>query len=459
MNRFLLSAAHKSSGKTTLSIGIVAALRARGRRVQAFKKGPDYIDPLWLGTASGRACHNLDFHTQTDAELVDYFTAHASDADIALIEGNMGLFDSIDLEGHGSNAALAALLDTPIILVLDVQGMTRSVIPVIQGYLNFDPNIRIAGLIFNRVGGERHAARLREVVAHYLDLPIVGMVHRDARLNIDEKHLGLVPSNESPEARAKVSRIAEIIASQIDLDALEEIAATSAPLIAVPAEGGIRAPDVRIGIPRDEAFAFYYASDLEALRKAGADLVFFDALRDTALPCVDGLFLGGGFPERHMQELTDNTAMRIAIRQAIDAGLPCYAECGGLMYLSRAIIWDDQRADMVGVIPADVTMHRRPVGRGYTELEQTADAPWPNLETARFPAHEFHYSSLNPIDGAPRYAYKVLRGSGIDGRHDGYLYRNLLASYTHLRDVHGNRWAGRFVEFVRRHKNADASKV
>lgn len=459
MNRVLLSAAHKSSGKTTLSIGIVAALRARGRVVQAFKKGPDYIDPLWLETASGRACHNLDFHTQGDDEIIRYFASHAADSDIALIEGNMGLFDSIDLEGHGSNAALAALLDTPVILVLDVQGMTRSVIPVILGYLNFDPNIRIAGLIFNRVGGERHAKRLREVVDHYLDLPIIGMVHRDARLSIDEKHLGLVPSNESPQARAKVAGIAEIVGAQIDLDTLERIAATSPTLSAPSNLPGEPKADVRIGIPHDEAFAFYYASDLEALRAAGAELVFFDALRDTKLPLVDGLFLGGGFPERHMQALADNHAMRAAIHAAIEADLPCYAECGGLMYLSQAIVWDDRRADMVGVIPATVTMHRRPVGRGYTELEQTPDAPWPNGDTNVFPAHEFHYSSLSPIEGSPRFAYKVLRGSGIDGDHDGYVYRNLLASYTHLRDVEGNRWANRFVAFIRAHKNADASKV
>ncbi|MCP5352885.1 MAG: cobyrinate a,c-diamide synthase [Chromatiales bacterium] len=452
MNRVLLSAAHKSSGKTTLSIGIVATLTARGRKVQAFKKGPDYIDPLWLGTASGRACHNLDFHTQNDAEIVRYFSAHADDADLAVIEGNMGLFDSIDLEGHGSNAALAALLQTPVILVLDVQGMTRSVIPVIQGYQAFDRNIRIAGLIFNRVGGERHATRLREVVAHYLDLPIVGMVHRDARLNIDEKHLGLVPSNESPAAREKVARIADIIGAQIDLDLLEQIAAQAPTLAAAERPTAVGSADVRLGIPHDEAFAFYYASDLEALRAAGAELVFFDAIRDQALPPIDGLFIGGGFPERHMDALAANTPMRDAIRAAIDNDLPCYAECGGLMYLSRAINWDERRADMVGVIPAEVTMHKRPVGRGYTELAQTDDAPWPN-PTAEFPAHEFHYSSLSPIEGSPRFAYRVLRGSGIDGRHDGYVYRNLLASYTHLRDVEGNRWAARFVDFVRTHKS------
>ena len=463
--RVLISAAHKSSGKTTLSLGLAAALRARGSRVQTYKKGPDYIDPLWLSLASGRDCHNLDFYLMSREEIATTLVQHSADADISLIEGNKGLYDGLDLDGSNSNAALATLLQTPVVLVIDARGMTRGIAPLILGYQQFERSVRIAGVILNQLGGSRHESKLRAVIEHYTDVRVLGAVHHDPRLTIVERHLGLIPSNEQNGAIAQIERIAHAVAEQVDLASLQAIADT-AP--AVTAASPIFPPTlgaaVRIGIARDAAFGFYYPGDLAALRAAGAELVSFDALRDHRLPAVDGLFIGGGFPETHMQQLEANTALRRAIRAAIDAGMPAYAECGGLMYLARRIVWGERSAEMAGVIAADIVMHERPVGRGYVRLRETDASPWPAVspmkttETAgEVRAHEFHYSSVENLAANTRFAYEVLRGHGVDGRHDGIVYKNLLASYTHLRNVAGNPWAARFVQFVRERRALPAN--
>ena len=459
MGHLYISAAHKSSGKTTLSIGLCAALRAAGDIVQPFKKGPDYIDPLWLGQAAGRPCYNLDYYTMDRAEISDLFASKMQGADIGLIEGNKGLYDGLALDGSNSNAALAAQLNSPIILVLDSQGMTRGVAPLILGYQAFDPSIRIVGVILNKVGGSRHEAKLRAVIEHYTDVKVVGAVQRSDDLVINERHLGLVPSNEFASGRAHIDRMAQIIREQVDLQTLRALGA-GAPVptpSAVPREGGsARSSErVRIGYASDSAFGFYYAGDLDALRAAGAELVPFSPLQDKDLPTCDGLFLGGGFPETHMQALHDNAPMRFAVARFIEDNHPVYAECGGLMYLCDSLTWGGKTRKMAGVIPADVDMHAKPQGRGYVRLRETADHLWPLSSDGReaVSAHEFHYSALRAIPDGLRFAYRVERGYGLDGEHDGIVYRNLLASYAHLRDTRSHPWADRFVRFVRNCRN------
>jgi len=451
MNRLFISAAHKSSGKTTLCIGLAAALRARGEAVQPFKKGPDYIDPLWLGLAAGRPCYNLDPYLSGAEEIRAEFAQRMAGATLGLVEGNKGLYDGLALDGSNSNAALAATLGTPVVLVIDARGMTRGIAPLILGFQAFDPNIRIAGVILNQLGGARHEAKLRAVIAHYTGVPVLGAVQYDEHLTIVERHLGLVPSNEAQGARARVGEIAARIASQVDLEALLAVARSAGALAAaaIPAPTPARGAPLRLGIARDSAFGFYYPGDLEALHAAGAEIVPFDALRDKRLPRVDALFIGGGFPETHMDALAANAALRAEVREAIEGGLPAYAECGGLMYLARSIEWNGRRAEMAGVLPADIVMHARPVGRGYVHLRETGNGLWP-ARRGLIRAHEFHYSSVENLAPGARFAYAVGRGYGIDGRHDGLVYKNLLASYAHLRDVAGHRWAARFVEFARR---------
>jgi len=454
MSRLLIAAAHKSSGKTTVSLGLCAALSERGLAVQPFKKGPDYIDPMWLGLAAGRPCHNLDFYCMSHAEILTSIGHYSAGTDIALIEGNKGLYDGLDLDGSNSNAALATLTQTPVILVLDARGMTRGIAPLILGYQAFDPEVRIAGVILNQLGGSRHEAKLRAVIEHYTDIPVLGGVHRNPSMEIVERHLGLVPSNEDSAASSKIREISQLIREQVDLDQLLAVAGAK-PLTFTPLQSATPAASipVKIGIARDAAFGFYYPDDLNALTQAGAELVMFNTLTDTILPDMDGLFIGGGFPESHMQALEANTALRTALKSALNAGLPAYAECGGLMYLTRRLSWHDRQAEMVGIIPADTVMHDRPQGRGYVRLRETAAAPWPsNQPQDEFAAHEFHYSSLENITEPLDYAYAVTRGHGIDGSNDGIVINKLLACYSHMRDTKQHHWAHRFVKFVRMHR-------
>jgi cobyrinic acid a,c-diamide synthase len=460
MHRLLVSAAHKSSGKTAVSIGLAAELSRRGLAVQTFKKGPDYIDPMWLSAATGRSCRNLDFNLSSPEQLQLEFARHGARADVCLVEGNKGLYDGVDLRGSNSNAALAQLLDLPVVLVLDARGMTRGIAPLILGYQAFDRSIRIAGVILSRLGGARHEAKLRAAIEHYTDMPVLGAMQEDPRLAIAERHIGLIPANEDTAARRRIAALAAAVGAQVDLERL--LAATvgharsgAIPPLSPPARRSVRIPQglpVVVGIARDRAFGFYYPDDLEALERAGAELLFFDTLRDARLPQLDGMVIGGGFPEMFMRELEANAALRGDILAAIEAGTPAYAECGGLMYLARSLSWRGDTRRMVGAIAGDVVMHEKAVGRGYVRLAPTVAHPW--LERgdalAEVPAHEFHYSSIEGLPADTRFAYRVARGHGADGKSDGIVVNNLLANYAHLRSAGDHDWAARFVGFVHR---------
>ena len=453
MPRVFISAAHKSSGKTTVSLGLCAALQARGLGVQPFKKGPDYIDPMWLGLAAQRACYNLDFHMMQRAEISQCFGAHAADARISLIEGNKGLYDGLDLDGSNSNAALAKLLGVPVVLVIDARGMTRGVAPLILGYQAFDTEINIAGVILNNLGGSRHESKLRAVIEHYTQVEVIGAVQHDVGLQIAERHLGLVPANEQHAAQQKMQQVGERIAAQVNLDRLLAIA-DSAPAVVWESTASVNPAygPMRIAIARDRAFGFYYSEDLDTLRASGTELVPIDTLHDNALPDVDGLIIGGGFPEVFMEALEANSALRNDIHAHIEAGLPTYAECGGLMYLAKSIHWKNQTRQMVGSVPGEVVMHDRPVGRGYARLLPSGEEA--SESSAEIPAHEFHYSSLENMPPDATYAYRVTRGHGIDGLHDGYVSNNLLAAYVHRRGTGKRGWITPFLNQVRAHMNA-----
>jgi cobyrinic acid a,c-diamide synthase len=460
MNRVLISAAHKSSGKTTVSIGLCAALTKRGHTVQPFKKGPDYIDPMWLSQASGRPCRNLDLYLMSRDEVVNTYVRNSSEFN--LVEGNKGLYDGLALDGSNSNAALAKVLDLPVVLVIDARGMTRGIAPLILGYQAFDKEINIAGVILNNLGGSRHESKLREVIAHYTGVPVIGAIQHDERLMIVERHLGLMPSNESTESNARIEALGAAIETQVDLDKLLALT-QSQPLKEVQRSAVFVFPPplkkIRIGIAQDRAFGFYYADDLDALVAAGAEIIPFDTTRDARLPRVDALFIGGGFPEVFAAELEANSSMRTDIRQAIEAGMPVYAECGGLMYLARQLSYKGSTHAMVGAIPGDVLMHDKPIGRGYVHLAENQQHPWPRANTNEnvIKAHEFHYSSLENLPADAKFAYQVVRGHGIDGKHDGYLQNNLLASYAHLRSAGSCYWATRFVSYIRQVKQDEKS--
>ncbi len=481
--RWLVSAAHKSSGKTMVSIGLAAALQKRGLSVQTFKKGPDYIDPMWLSLASNRPCFNLDPHLSEFDAIRATFAQRSEGADIALIEGNKGLFDGMSLDGHDCSAALGHALATPVILVIDTRGITRGIAPLLLGMQAFDPSIQFAGVILNRTGGSRHEGKLRQAVETFTSMRVLGAIGNDDHLGIPEATLGLVPSNEVDGVVHAVARLAKAVAQGVDLDRLLADPAPApipAPATSVPASStsvpaastmsvvasaaatvmhkagqmpGHQSPEphrpkVRIAIARDRAFGFYYPDDLDALVSAGAQLLPFDSLRDQQLPDADALFIGGGFPERHAGALEANASLRADIRRRIAAGLPTYAECGGLMLLCRAMHCRGQRFEMVGAIGADVVLEHRPVGRGYVRLAPLAPSWLTDGVTGEIGAHEFHYSRLVDVDPDLQFAWRMLRGQGVDGGRDGIISGNLVASYAHLRSGAGSDWPARFVAFA-----------
>ncbi len=454
MASLLLSAAHKSSGKTTLSIGLCAAFVGRGLDVQPFKKGPDYIDPIWLGMAAGKPCYNLDFYIAGKQETIDDYCYRSRNAEICLIEGNKGLHDGLDLDGSNSNAALAKALHSPVIMVVDARGTMRGIAPLLIGYQVFDEAVDIAGVIANRTGGKRHESKLRAAVEEYTDLPFLGALENESSVSLDERHLGLIPGYEDPESKQKIATISRVVSDNVDLDQLIEIAQRAQQLKPATSPLPKRAEfcGLRIGIARDRAFGFYYPGDLEAFRQAGAELVEIDTVRDQSLPPIDGLFIGGGFPERHAASLAANHRLRESIKFAIEAGLPTYAECGGLMYLSQNLTWNGECHDMVGVLDAQAQMYGKPQGRGYVELSENSDQHpwgWQGQPEKSLYAHEFHYSALRRLPGNGQFAYQVLRGKGIQEQQDGLVYKNLLASYAHLRNTSANPWVNRFLGFVK----------
>jgi cobyrinic acid a,c-diamide synthase len=449
MGQILISAANKSSGKTIVSTGLCAALHAQQKIVQPFKKGPDYIDPMWLSLASKRNCYNLDFWTQSHEEIIELFSHHSTQADISIIEANKGLYDGLDLHGSNSNAALAKLLGASVILVLDCRGTIRGIAPLLLGYQAFDPEVTIKGVILNFVGGPRHEAKLRKVVEHYTDLTVLGAIQRDAALSLEERHLGLIPSNELNQAHEKTQQLGELIAAQVDMKALLDCASPLPESTASIQSHSIK-PNVKIAYAKDAAFGFYYADDLDTFKRLGAELIPFDTLQDQSLPQADGLFIGGGFPEHRLTALQANQSLRADILKKLQNGMPAYAECGGLMYLTKSIQHDGQQASMVGLIDANCVMTAKPQGRGYTQFTENEHLLWQKNKIQVINAHEFHHSRLDNIADNCLYSFDIQRGEGIVNKKDGISIHNTLASYAHQRHTQQNPWIARFLGFVRK---------
>ncbi len=456
MQAVLISAPHKSSGKTMIALGLARLLRERGLKVQMFKKGPDYIDPIWHRQASGRPAYNLDFNTQSHEEILQLFARKSAGADVVLVEGNHGLFDGQDIEGGDSNAALARLLRLPVMLVVDVTGFTRGLAPLLQGYAGFDPELRFQGVLLNKCAGPRHQQRLQAVCERYSPMPLLGTLSRWKSVPVQERHLGLQPANETGDAEGIIQRFSRRLAEEMDVDAwLSALPAFHLPVAAEFQKVQAVHAGLRIGLLRDEAFGFYYPDDLERFSQRGVELIEINALRDPALPALDGLLIGGGFPEMKAEALSRNRPLLQSIKSALENGLPCYAECGGLMYLCQEIVTESGRWPMAGLLPARAVMRTRPVGRGLVELEQ-AEHPWPWPEKTRIRAHEFHHSQWQPLEAdhkQPAFAWQVRRGHGINGREDGVIYRNTIAGYTHLRHTQASPWVDAFLNFVRESKH------
>ena len=447
MGQILISAANKSSGKTIVTTGICSALHAQNKVIQPFKKGPDYIDPMWLSAAAQRNCYNLDFWTQSKDDILKLYRQKSEGADLSIVEANKGLYDGMDLDGSNSNAAMAKLLDTSVVLVLDCRGTIRGIAPLLLGYQEFDKKVNISGVILNFVGGSRHENKLRRVVEHYTNLKIVGVIQRDQRLILEERYLGLMPSNEDQYAMKKIAAIGEAISQQVDLNSLQSLASPlpDVPINDLPTNQHY---PFRIAYAKDQAFGFYYSDDLETFKRLGATLVPFNTLTDKQLPDVDAIFIGGGFPEKCLPELDDNTSLRQQILQALSSGLPAYAECGGLMYLCNSIQYAGRKNQMVGLIDADCIMTDTPQGRGYIQFKENRHAPWPEKSPISINAHEFHYSYLKGLAKEQSLSFDISRGQGIRQQQDGICIHNTLACYAHQRHTSQNPWISRFLKFI-----------
>jgi len=434
-------------GKTTFACALAAAFAARGRRVQPFKVGPDYIDSGYHTRAAGRASRNLDSFLLPHATLRAVFARAAARADVAVVEGVMGLFDGrSSADEEGSTAQVAKLIDAPVLVVIDVRAMARTAAALALGCVGMDPALRIAGFLLDRVGSDAHARSASEAIEAATGLPVLGALPRDDALALPERHLGLVPAVESAPDDAFFARLAMLAEGHAALDRIWRIAGDAPPLPREEAVPGPVAPAsrARIAIARDEAFHFYYEDALEVLAASGAELVPFSPLGDRGLPDgVQGLYVGGGFPEMHAAALAANRPMRDALVRAVRDGMPVYAECGGLMYLGRSLEdLDGRRHEMVGVIPADSVMHRRRLTLGYRTVSSLRATPLLRAgETVR--GHEFHWSELARPLAPDRAAYRVAeRSDALEGYADG----GVLGSYVHLHFAAHPAMARRFVE-------------
>ena len=451
--RIMVAAPKKSSGKTLVSIGLTAAFSQRGLKVHPFKKGADYIDPRWLSAAAGRECHNLDFFMMGKERIVDNFLSFAKGADLSLLEGNMGFFDGPDLLGEDCGAALANLLKMPTVLVVDCKGMARGVAALVLGHLSFPGGEWIQGIILNNVASDRHAGKMLNTLKQYCPVPVLGVLPRSDKVAIDERHLGLEPVAEKGGDDGRILAIGKHVSQHLDLDGILKLAHNAHPLmhpnkVTTPTLHRTAKGSIRVAYVADQAFHFYYPENLQALMNRGVTLVPVSLLADETLPDVSGLYIGGGFPEMFMESLEANRSIMNDIRQKVMSGLPVYAECGGLMVLAEKIHWQGRSANMVGALPIEVEMGTRPQGYGYMTLEGSGRSLWPK-PGQQIACHEFHYSRVIKIGDNVDFAYRVVRGYGIDGKQDGLMFHNVLASYAHIHSDGAPGWADALVDLWR----------
>lgn len=440
------------SGKSVVAVGLTAALTGQGMRVAPFKKGPDYIDAGWLALAAGRPCYNLDPYLIPPEMLVASYYHRLQNANVVLVEGNRGLFDGVDVSGSFSTAELAVQLDLPVLLVVDCTKTTRTMAALVLGCQKLDPRVRIAGVVLNRVAGARHRSIVTKSIEQYTGVPVVGALPKLGTDIFPQRHLGVTPFQEHEGAHEAVTDLARLMAEHLDLDAVRRIMApVAAPPVGMPSlfPPPVIGEKTRIGVVRDAAFQFYYPDNLEALIAAGAEVIEINALTATALPEIDGLYIGGGFPETSAGALADNISFRHSVREKALAGMPMYAECGGLIYLGESIQLDGVEYPLAGVLPVRFALAAKPQAHGYTVLRVVRENPYFRAgETIQ--GHEFRYSRVIDWPGkAEECAFRMERGVGFAEGSDGLIAANVLALYTHIHALGVPTWAPALVAAAR----------
>jgi cobyrinic acid a,c-diamide synthase len=448
------------SGKTIISLGITAAWKSLGIRVSAFKKGPDYIDAGWLSRAAGCPCYNLDTFLCDQWVVQNSYGIHSQGSDVAMVEGNRGLYDGIDIEGSTSTSELAKLLNLPVLLVLDCTKSTRTMAALLMGCMQFDPGIHICGVVLNRVAGKRHEGKVRASIERFCNIPVFGAVPKLAAEDFPERHMGLVTSEEHNFSEKAIEAAARVARENIDLDDLYK-AVTSFDTHAMASD--IPAPflqtthsnevdPVTIGIIRDSAFQFYYPDNLDALKNLGAKIVYISPLEEERIPKVHAIYMGGGFPETHARKLSENQVFRDALKALSEKGLPIYAECGGLIFLGQSIELTGIEYPMTGILPIRFGLSSKPQGHGYTRVTVVHDNPFYKRGEV-LKGHEFRYSKILSIDyQAHEMAFQMERGKGILEKKDGFFKNNTFGTYTHIHALGSVSWAPSLVNKARIYK-------
>ncbi len=448
--RIVVAGLAGDAGKTLVAAGLARALARDGRRVAPFKNGPDFIDAAWLGAAAGAPGRNLDTYLMPAETIARALRRAAGSADVALVEGKRGLFDGVDARGTHSTAQLAKLLGAPIVLVVNAAKVTRTVSALVLGCKALDPALPLAGVVLNRIGTARQEALVRRALAEDTGVPVLGAIPRLDGQPLPSRHLGLVCAAEHPARDAALESLADTIRRHVEVERILDAAAAAPELSPAPDEMPAAAADgpVRVGVLRDAAFSFYYPENLEALEAAGAELVFVSPIADREPPPIDALYAGGGFPEEHAAALAANEPFRAALAAALARGLPAWAECGGLMYLSRALVRDGTEYPMVGALPIVVEHTARPQGHGYVAATVDGWNPFFPVGT-RLLGHEFHHSRVVSCDGADT-TLAVERGAGLGGGRDGLVVGGTVATYVHLHASATPGWAPAVVRAARR---------
>lgn len=453
--RLVIAGTGGDCGKTLIALSLAIFWRSRGLKIAAFKKGPDYIDSAWLGWASGSPARNLDSFIMGPEKVRESFFVNSEGFNIAVIEGNRGLHDGFDPQGTHSTAEIAKILAAPVILVVNAAKVTRTAAAIVLGCMKLDSEVNIAGVILNRVAGNRHQNILRESIEAICRIPVLGYIPSlKSEVNLPARHLGLVTPEEYKGSEGLRTRLANIAEKHIDTDRLEDIARRTPVLEAnriLISEKKTSTPKVRICYFRDSAFTFYYPDNLEALETAGAELIPVSSLNDESLPKTDALLIGGGFPQTHLKELSFNANLRESVRKGAERGLPIYAECGGFIYLCQSLKWDEMEFELAGVLPLKLTMESKPQGHGYCRIKVDRENPFFPPGTI-LKGHEFHYTKVILGKEKVNTAYSVERGTGcFDGR-DGVVYKNVLAGYLHLHALGTPQWAENFVNAAERRR-------
>lgn len=466
--RIVISAIRGGSGKTILSTGIIAALKSAGKRISPFKKGPDYIDAGWLALAAGQPCYNLDSFLVPKELILDSFRSHSLHSDLSVIEGNRGLYDGIDIEGATSTAELAKLLNVPVILCVDCTKSTRTMAAVVLGCVCFDRKVDIKGVILNKVAGAKHESILKRSIEYHTGIQVFGSVPKLDRQSFPERHMGLIPTQEHKWASDAVKAAAEMASKYIDLNKLSETALSSKVLPAFESETElfkqketVYLADVtkpRIGIIKDSAFQFYYQDNIEALVSAGAELVYMSPLTEKTISDIDALYIGGGFPETHAKELAENVSFKKELKALTEKNLPVYAECGGLMYLGEELILDGASYPMAGILPVSFGFSTKPQAHGYTIIQVEEKNPFYQTGT-EIRGHEFHYSNVLKWKGEEKnLAFRMKRGTGLINKKDGVVFRNILATYTHIHALGTPAWVGALIRNANIFRNSKKEK-